>query len=201
MLDSLFTTVVEFLGRWGYWGIAVGMALESACIPLPSEIVLPFGGFLAASGRISFAEALMAGQLGGLVGSVVAYGVGRFGGRTVLARDGRYLLISEREMAWADRWFAERGEATVFLARLLPGVRTFISLPAGIAEMGFGRFLFYSFMGMLPWSLLFTWAGYRLGQNWENVRAWLHKLDYLIIGLLLAAVAGFVWHRLRERPA
>lgn len=201
LLDALFTTVVEFLGRWGYWGIAVGMALESACIPLPSEIVLPFGGFLAATGQIRFAEALMAGQLGGLAGSAVAYGIGCYGGRSFLARYGRYLLISEREMAWADRWFAERGEATVFLARLLPGVRTFISLPAGIAGMGFGRFLFYSFMGMLPWSLLFTWAGYRLGQNWEQVRAWLHRLDYLIIGLLVAAVAAFIWHRLRERPA
>ncbi|MFZ5826996.1 MAG: DedA family protein [Bacillota bacterium] len=198
MLDALFMAVVEVLGRWGYWGIALGMALESACIPLPSEIVLPFGGFLAAVGRISFTQAFMAGQLGGLAGSVVAYGLGRYGGRALLERYGRYLLISEREIAVADRWFQKRGELTVFLARLLPGVRTFISLPAGVAGMGFGRFLFYSFMGMLPWTLLFTWAGYRLGQNWLQVRAMLHRFDLVIIGLLLIAVLAFVWHRVRE---
>lgn len=201
MLDALFMAVVEVLGRWGYWGIALGMALESACIPLPSEIVLPFGGFLAAVGRISFAEAFMAGQLGGLAGSVAAYGLGRYGGRSLLERYGRYLLISEREIAVADRWFQHRGEMTVFLARLLPGVRTFISLPAGVAGMGFGRFLFYSFMGMLPWTLLFTWAGYRLGQNWVQVRAMLHRFDLVIIGLLLASVIVFVWYRLREMRA
>lgn len=198
MLDALFMAVVELLGRWGYWGVALGMALESACIPLPSEIVLPFGGFLAAAGRISFAEAFLAGQLGGLAGSVVAYAAGRYGGRSLLERYGRYLLISRREIAMADRWFEEKGEMTVFLARLLPGIRTFISLPAGIAGMGFGRFLFYSFMGMLPWSLAFTWAGYRLGQNWVQVRALLHRFDLVIIGLLLAAVVAFLWYRLRE---
>lgn len=201
MLDALFLAVVEILGRWGYWGIAIGMALESACIPLPSEIVLPFGGFLAAAGRISFGEALMAGQMGGLVGSVVAYGIGRYGGRALLERYGRFLLISPREIALADRWFHEKGEMTVFLARLLPGIRTFISLPAGIAGMGFGRFLFYSFMGMLPWSLLFTWAGYRLGQNWVQVRAMLHRFDLVIIGVLAAAVVAFVWYRLKEMRA
>ncbi|MFZ5817573.1 MAG: DedA family protein [Bacillota bacterium] len=198
LLDALFMAVVEWLGRWGYWGVALGMALESACIPLPSEILLPFGGFLAAVGRITFAQAFLAGQLGGLVGSAAAYAVGRYGGRRLLERYGRYLLISRREMDFADRWFQERGEMTVFLARLLPGVRTFISLPAGIAGMEFGRFLFYSFMGMLPWSLLFTWAGYRLGQNWVQVRALLHRFDLLVIGLMAAAVLGFLWYRLRE---
>lgn len=198
MLDSLFMIVVQALGGLGYWGIALGMALESACVPLPSEILLPFGGFLAAAGRISFAQAFMAGQMGGLAGSIVAYGVGRYGGRSLLERWGRYLLISRREIAMADHWFQQKGELTVFLARLLPGVRTFISLPAGIAGMGFGRFVFYSFMGMLPWSLLFTYAGYRLGQNWVQVRAVLHRFDLLIIGLLVAAAVWFLWHRLRD---
>lgn len=198
MLDALFQAVVEVLGRFGYWGIALGMALESACIPLPSEIVLPFGGFLAATGKITFTEAFMAGQMGGLAGSVLAYGFGRYGGRSLLERYGKYVLISPKEIAVADRWFREKGEMTVFFARLLPGVRTFISLPAGIAGMGFGRFLFYSFLGMLPWSLLFTWAGFRLGQNWTRVREVLHRFDYAIIAILLAAVVAFVWHRLRE---
>ncbi|HLN63920.1 MAG TPA: DedA family protein, partial [Symbiobacteriaceae bacterium] len=150
MLETVFMWVVNLLAPLGYWGIALGMALESACIPLPSEIVLPFGGFLAASGKITFTEAVLAGQLGGLFGSIVAYMVGKYGGRGLLERYGKYVLISKHEMDVADRWFAEKGELTVSFSRLLPGVRTFISLPAGVAGMNFGRFLFYSFLGMLP---------------------------------------------------
>lgn len=198
MIEAIFMAVVELLGRFGYWGVFFGMAVESACIPLPSEIVLPFGGFLAATGRLTFTQAVMAGQLGGMLGSTVAYLVGRAGGRSLLERYGRYLLISPREIEAADRWFQTKGELTVCLARLLPGIRTFISLPAGIARMNFGRFLFYSCLGMLPWSFAFTWAGYRLGQDWTQVRALLHRFDIVIIALLLAGVGWFVWHRLRR---
>jgi len=201
VLEALFMTVIEFLGQFGYWGVFWGMALESACIPLPSEIVLPFGGFLAAEGRFSLTTAVMAGQMGGLFGSVVAYLVGRYGGRGLLERYGKYVLISRHEMEVADRWFAERGEMTVFLARLLPGIRTFISLPAGVTGMNFGRFLFYSFLGMLPWSWLFTVAGFKLGENWTSVRAYLHRFDLIIIAVLALAVAWFVWYRLRSREA
>lgn len=200
-MEQLFVTIVTVLGQFGYWGIALGMALESACVPLPSEIVLPFGGYLAATGEITLLQAVMAGQLGGLFGSVVAYGVGRLGGRTFLEQYGKYLLISRHEIAACDRWFAERGELTVFAARLLPGIRTVISLPAGISRMNFGRFLFYSFLGMLPWSLAFTYAGHRLGQNWSLVRAYLHRFDLIIIGGLLILVAAFVWYKWRTREA
>lgn len=191
--------VINFLGQFGYWGIALGMAVESACIPLPSEIVLPFGGFMAAQGTITFTEAVMAGQLGGMAGSIFAYAVGRFGGRSLLERYGKYILISKHEMEVADRWFATRGEFTVFTARLLPGIRTFISLPAGLTGMNFGKFLFYSFLGMLPWSYLFTWLGYRLGQDWTLVRTYLHKFDLVIIAVLVAAVVWFIWWKLRRR--
>jgi membrane protein DedA with SNARE-associated domain len=201
VLETLFNTVVHFLGQFGYWGVALGMALESACIPLPSEIVLPFGGYLAAMGKITLTQAMLAGQLGGLAGSIVAYYVGRYGGRALLERYGKYVLISTHELDVADEWFARRGELTVFLGRLLPGVRTFISLPAGIAEMNFGRFLFYSFLGMLPWSIAFTYAGFRLGQNWELVRVYLHKFDYVVIVALVLLVASFVWYKLRRRTA
>jgi len=194
-------TVVNVLGEFGYWGIAFGMAIESACIPLPSEIVLPFGGFLAATGRITFLEAVMAGQLGGLFGSIVAYVVGKYGGRTLVERYGKYVLISRKELDVADRWFATKGEATVFFGRLLPGIRTFISLPAGISGMPFGRFLFYSFLGMLPWSYLFTWLGFRLGNNYTLVREYLHRFDLVIIAVLLAAVGWFIWYKLKHREA
>ncbi|HWI61405.1 MAG TPA: DedA family protein [Symbiobacteriaceae bacterium] len=199
MLETLFMAVVDFLGKFGYWGIAFGMAIESACIPLPSEIVLPFGGFLAARGDITFTEAVLAGQLGGLFGSIVAYVIGRNGGRVLLERYGKYVLISRHEMDVADRWFATKGEMTVFVARLLPGVRTFISLPAGIAKMNFGKFLFYSFLGMLPWSFAFTYAGFWLGDRWTLVREQLHKFDLVIIAVLVAAVGWFIWYKLRRR--
>lgn len=199
MLESLFMAVITFLGKFGYWGIALGMAVESACIPLPSEIVLPFGGFLASQGTITFNQAVMAGQLGGLAGSILAYAVGRYGGRSLLERYGKYILISRHEMDVADSWFARRGELTVFAGRLLPGVRTFISLPAGVAGMNFGKFLFYSFLGMLPWSYLFTYAGFRLGNSWSLVREYLHKFDLVIIVALVAAVAWFIWYKLRRR--
>lgn len=191
--------VIDLLSPLGYWGIALGMAVESACIPLPSEIVLPFGGYLAAVGRITLFQAIAAGQLGGMFGSIVCYGIGRSLGREGLLRWGKYILISEHELDKADKWFAKRGEWTVLLGRLLPGIRTFISLPAGITKMDFGRFLTYSFMGMLPWSIVFTWVGYKLGQNWLLVRAALHKFDLVIIALLLTAVVWFIWHRLKER--
>jgi membrane protein DedA with SNARE-associated domain len=200
LLESLFMLIVQSFGRFGYWGIALGMGLESACIPIPSEIILPFGGFLAATGRITLLEAVMAGQLGGMVGSIAAYAVGRWGGRRLLERYGRFVLISAHEIDAADRWFADRGEMTVFFARLLPGIRTFISLPAGISGMNFGRFLFYSFMGMLPWSFAFTWAGFRLGQEWHQVRAYLHRFDLVIIVLLLMAIGAFLWYKWRHRP-
>lgn len=200
-MEQLFVTIVEVLGQFGYWGIALGMALESACIPLPSEIILPFGGYLAATGEITFVQAVMAGQLGGLFGSVVAYGAGRLGGRSLLEQYGKYLLISRHEIEKCDRWFADRGEITVFVARLLPGIRTVISLPAGISEMNFGRFLFYSFLGMLPWSFAFTYAGFRVGQNWTLVRVYLHRFDLIIIGGLLILVAAFVWYKWRTREA
>jgi membrane protein DedA with SNARE-associated domain len=201
LLEALFMWVIELLRPLGYWGVALGMALESACIPLPSEIVLPFGGFLASGGQITFTEAVMAGQLGGMVGSIVAYMVGRYGGRGLLERYGKYVLISKHEIAVADQWFEKKGEATVFFARLLPGIRTFISLPAGVAGMNFGRFLWYSFLGMLPWSFLFTYAGYALGENWQMVRQYLHKFDLVIIVALLAMVAWFVWYKLRRKEA
>lgn len=199
MLEALFLYVIDLLAPLGYWGIALGMAIESACIPLPSEIVLPFGGYLASTGRITLWEAIIAGQMGGMVGSLLCYWLGASLGREGLLRWGRYVLISERELEKADAWFAQRGEWTVFLGRLLPGVRTFISLPAGIARMDLGRFLLYSFLGMLPWSIVFTQVGYKLGQNWLTVRGLLHKFDLVIIVGLVAVVGWYVVYKVREQ--
>ena len=206
MVTRLLTLVSQLIlgviSAGGYAGIVLLMAIESACIPLPSEIIMPFSGYLAGQGRFSLWGVAVAGAVGCNLGSMVAYAVGAYGGRPFLERYGRYLLLTRGDLAWADRWFARYGEATVFFSRLLPVIRTFIALPAGIARMDFLRFNVYTFLGSLPWCLGLAWLGLKLGEHWEEtIRPVFEKLD-LLIGLLLVAV--FVWFvraRLRQLRA
>lgn len=202
LLSSLIGPVVErlvaFIASLGYWGIAIGMALESANIPLPSEVILPFGGYLASTGRLSFFGAAMAGTLGGTVGSIISYFLGLWGGRPFLLRYGRYLGINRHHLELAERWFYRYGEATVFFTRLLPVVRTFISLPAGVAAMNFPRFVLYTFLGSLPWSFFLTYLGFKMGQHWEDLRFWFHRFDLLLLLVAAAAVAFYVWRKMRS---
>jgi membrane protein DedA with SNARE-associated domain len=195
-LGGLSAAVVHWISSLGYWGLAVLMALESCNIPLPSEVILPFGGYLVFTGRITYWGAVMAGTLGGTAGSLVSYYIGRLGGRPLLARYGRYVGISAAKMAAADRWFNRWGEATVFFTRFLPVIRTFISLPAGIAAMSVGRFLVYTFLGSLPWSMLLVYLGLQLGQNWVQLTSVFHRFDEVMavaVGVLL--VWWFVYRR------
>jgi membrane protein DedA with SNARE-associated domain len=182
----------------GYWGIGIGMAIESANIPLPSEVILPFGGYLVSTGRLDFFGVVMAGTVGGTVGSALSYYIGLRGGRPLLVKYGRYIGFSLKHLATADRWFEQYGEATVFFTRLMPVIRTFISLPAGIAEMNFTRFLVYTFLGSLPWSFLLTYIGLKLGQNWQAIKPWFHRLDIVII-IGLAVTVCYFWYRRRKR--
>ena len=206
MVTRLLSLVSQFIlsviSAAGYLGIVFLMAIESACIPLPSEIIMPFSGYLVGQGRFTLWGVALAGAIGCNVGSIVAYYVGAWGGRPFLERYGRYLLITVRDLEWADRWFARYGEATVFFARLLPVIRTFIALPAGISRMNFLRFNLYTFLGSLPWCLGLAWLGLKFGEHWqETIHPWFEKFD-LVIGLvLLAAVAWFVWNRVRELRA
>lgn len=200
MLEKLLAFAVhlaEHIASLGYWGIAIGMAIESCNIPLPSEVILPFGGYLVAQGKLSFFWAAMAGNIGGTVGSVISYLIGLKGGRPFFERYGRYFFISERELALADRWFARWGEATVFLSRLIPVVRTFISFPAGVARMNFTRFVIYTFLGSLPWSFFLTYLGVKLGEHWGLIRTWFHHFDLGIIVLLILGLLLFIWWRWR----
>jgi membrane protein DedA with SNARE-associated domain len=177
------------------------MAIESACIPLPSEIILPMAGWMVSRNVFTIWGATLAGTLGCVIGSAIAYWVGFFGGRPLLERYGRYVLISHRDLAIADRWFERHGEIAIFFSRLLPVVRTFISLPAGIARMNFGRFLLYTALGSFPWSLALVFAGKELGDNWEQVRTILSKFDYLILALAVAAIAYYVYRHVSHAVA
>lgn len=194
ILALISSAIVAVISSLGYAGVVLAMALESACIPLPSEVIMPFAGFLASQGRFSLAGVSLAGAVGCTLGSAGAYAVGAWGGRPFIERYGRYLLIRREDLDRADRWFARYGQGATFASRLLPVIRTFISLPAGIARMPFLPFLVYAFLGSLPWSFALAYAGFLLGERWEAVGAVLHKIDWAIVLALVAGAAWFLWH-------
>jgi membrane protein DedA with SNARE-associated domain len=202
----MFTQLIEFLASWvkglldafGYGGVVLAMAIESACIPLPSEIIMPAAGVLVAQGKMNLHLAAAAGAAGNLLGSWLAYGVGAWGGRPFLERYGKFFLISRHDLEIADRFFEKYGEFAVFLTRCMPAVRTFISLPAGIARMRFWRFSFYTLVGAWIWSYLFTYIGIKLGENLEPLRHVMHRLDLLVGLVLIAGVAWFVWRHVKN---
>lgn len=196
LIESVVRIITNAISAMGYWGIGIGMAIESANIPLPSEVILPYGGYLVSTGRLEFYRAVMAGTVGGTVGSALSYYLGLRGGRPFLVKYGRYFGFSIKHLDMADRWFARYGEATVFFTRLMPIVRTFISLPAGIAGMDFKKFVIYTFAGSLPWSILLTYIGLKLGQNWKAIEPWFHRLDILIALGILAAIF-YIWKKRR----
>jgi membrane protein DedA with SNARE-associated domain len=193
ILAELSRFAIATISRFGYTGILLTMAIESACIPLPSEIIMPFSGYLISTGQFTMLGVTLAGALGNVVGSILAYYVGVRGGRPFVERYGPYILISRHDLEVADRWFARYGEAAVLISRMLPVIRTFISLPAGVARMNFGRFVVFTFVGALPWCFLLAFIGLKLGERWEELRQYFHRIDLVIGLLLLAAAAYFVW--------
>ena len=198
MLNSLY-------GAVGYLGVMVAMAIESAMVPLPSELILPYAGFLVSDtlqlepltkAPWSFWIVVIVATFGNTLGSLVAYAIGAWGGRPFLERYGRYLLIRPHEIELADRFFERYGAATVFVGRLLPIVRTFISFPAGVTRMPLGTFVLYSTLGAFPWSILLVYAGTVLGAHWVDIRHALQPFDLAIAVVVVLGVVGFIWWRL-----
>ena len=209
MLAFIDTIAIPFLtslyGGVGYLGVMLAMAIESAMIPLPSELILPFAGFMISdptqveplSGAPwNFWIVVVVAVIGNTVGSLIAYAIGAYGGRPFLERYGRYLLIREHEIDIADRFFADHGAATVFFGRLLPVVRTFISFPAGVTRMPLGKFIAYSTAGAAPWSIALVFAGTQLGSHWMGIRKALQPFDLLITVVVVAVLALLLWMRL-----
>ena len=194
-LQNLFTTI-------GWTGVVIAMAIESACIPLPSEIVMPLAGWMLikekALGMLYIWVAGAYGALGNVLGSALAYGVGMWGGRPFLEKYGKYVLISHHDLDLADRWFYRWGSWSIFISRLLPAVRTFISLPAGIARMPFMKFLIYTFIGSFIWSLGLAWGGYLLGEHWEQLRNVMRPFDPIIIAAAVVLVALYIYRHIRH---
>lgn len=196
-MDALIGWMENFITHYGYIAIFLLMLAESACIPFPSEVTMLVGGFYAADGRLDFFLVGAAGVLGNLVGSWLAYALGRATGRELLDRYGKYVLIRSHDVDRAEIWWGKHGEAATFFSRLLPVIRTFISLPAGIARMPFGKFTAYTFLGVIPWNFGLTYVGVVVGDNWERVLHYFN-IPTLIIAALVAGGAGF-WYLGRRR--
>ena len=200
VIDIVVQWATGLIGDWGLPAVFLLMLLESACVPVPSEAIMPFAGFAVSEGRMSLASITAAGVLGNVVGSWLAYWAGRYGGRPFIDRYGRYVLLRRHHVELAERWFERYGTAAVFFSRVLPIVRTFISLPAGVARMPFWRFTLYTAVGCVPWVLMLGWLGVRLGERWEDVRPYLHYADYAVAAGLAGLLAWALWRR-RARGA
>ena len=196
--------IITTISTLGYGGIVLLMAIESACIPLPSEIILPFSGYLVFRGQLVLWLVAVAGAVGCVLGSLLAYWVGAWGGRPLVEKYGRYILVSRRDLDLADHWFARRGDIVILIGRLLPLVRTFIAFPAGVARMPLVKFVLYTFVGSLIWCWALAWVGLRLGRRWDTLGPWFHRFDALIAVVILLGAAWYVWrhlHNLRCPPA
>ncbi|HEY5460276.1 MAG TPA: DedA family protein [Deferrimonas sp.] len=201
ILEALAGLVIFVISSLGLPGIVLLMAIESACIPLPSEVIMPFSGYLVYKGVHTLLEVSLAGAFGCVVGSVPAYYLGMYGGRPLIEKYGKYILMSRQDLDMADRWFTRHGEATVFFARMLPVIRTFIAFPAGVARMNMKRFLLYTFAGSFPWCLGLAYLGMVLGEKWPTLRGYFHRFDLLIGAVLLAGVVWYVRRHLKQRVA
>src|SRR5712671_5423255 len=204
IIELLSVFIVATIARLGYAGVVLLMAIESACIPLPSEIIMPFSGYLVYTGRFNLWAVGIAGAFGCVVGSLVAYWVGMYGGRPLIEKYGRYILVSPHDLDMADRWFASHGEIIVFVSRLLPAIRTFIAFPAGVARMNLKRFVLYTFAGSLPWCLGLAYVGQKLGEKWnkdDTLKTWFHRFDFLIGIAAVLVIGWWIWRHLRHLHA
>lgn len=197
--------IVATISTLGYSGVVLLMAIESACIPLPSEIIMPFSGYLVSTGELNLWGVAVAGAVGCVLGSLVAYWIGMYGGRPFIEKYGRYILLSRHDLDIADRWFAKHGEIIVFVSRLLPAIRTFIAFPAGVARMNLTRFVIYTFAGSLPWCLGLAYVGQKLGEQWDKddtLKTWFHRFDFLIGIAGALFIIWWVWRHIKHsRPA
>lgn len=201
IIEILSGFIVATISALGYSGILLLMAIESACIPLPSEIIMPFSGYLVSTGQLNLWGVAVAGAVGCVIGSLVAYCVGMYGGRPLIEKYGRYVLLSRHDLDLADRWFASHGEIIVFVSRLLPAIRTFIAFPAGVARMNLTRFVIYTFAGSLPWCLGLAYVGQKLGEKWnkdDTLKTWFHRFDFVFGILVVLAVIWWVWRHIKH---
>jgi membrane protein DedA with SNARE-associated domain len=193
ILVWLASLIISVISNTGYLGVTFLMTLESAGILIPSEVIMPFSGYLAGTGGFSLWLVVFWGTVGNVFGSLVLYAVGYYGGRPFALRYGRYFFFTAEELEKSDEWFKKYGLIAVFFGRMLPVARTYISLPAGIVRMDLSKFLIYTFFGSVPWNLALAYIGFFLGENWKNIEVYFRKFDYIILIFLAAGVVWFLW--------
>lgn len=201
MVEQISGLIIHLIRSSSYVGIFILMTLESALIPIPSEVTMPFAGFLAQGGALNFWLVALVGSLGNLAGSLLAYALGYYLEESVILsfikKYGKFILLSEHEYLRAVRWFQKYGNPITFFSRLLPAVRTFISLPAGLAEMNIVKFIVYSFLGAAIWSTFLTWIGFYLGTKWNSLEPYFRKFQLVIVFLVVVAILWYINHKLK----
>ncbi|WP_176720324.1 MULTISPECIES: DedA family protein [Methanobacterium] len=193
IIEFVSNFTIDIIGHLGYWGIFIGMTLESACIPLPSEVIMPFAGFAVSEGKMTLLGIGIVGALGNLLGALIAYFVGFKGGRPFLEKYGKYILINSSKLDLADAWFERYGHEAVLISRMLPIIRTFISLPAGITRMDLKKFTIYTFLGSLPWTFVLGYIGVQLGPHWSIIKGYFHILDIIVVICIVGALAYLIY--------
>ena len=203
MVESIAQWVINVISTLGYPGIILTMAIESALIPLPSEIIMPFSGFLASTGRFDLNLVALAGAIGNVIGSLLAYAIGFYGHerlvRRFIRKFGKWILVSEHELDETEKLLHKFKDLVVLGSRVVPGIRTVISLPCGFAKLPLGRFIVLTFFGSLIWSYFLAWIGFVLGQNWHSIGPYFHKLDVLVVILIFIALGWYLWYKVKGK--
>ncbi|OGH42454.1 MAG: hypothetical protein A3H79_01805 [Candidatus Levybacteria bacterium RIFCSPLOWO2_02_FULL_36_8b] len=201
MIELLSGFIIQLIQSSGYFGVFLLMTLESALIPIPSEVTMPFAGYLVTTGKFSFTTVVLIGAFGNLVGSWIGYAVGYFLEETIIVtlikKYGKFILVSVDEYNHSLKWFNKYGDKIAFYSRILPAVRTFISLPAGLAAMNFWKFSIYTFLGSLIWSAILTYVGVYLGSKWDTIGGYFHKFDLILAVLLILGILFYINHKLK----
>lgn len=201
LTEPIIHIATQFIGTAGYPGIFVLMVLESMVAPIPSEAVMPFAGFLLFQGSMTWVGVFLASTAGSLVGSLASYWIGAKGGRPLVLKFGKFLLLNEHHLEVTERFFQRRGSAAIFISRFIPAVRHFISIPAGVGHMPLGRFTLYTLFGAAIWNMSLVWVGYKLGENWESIRQYSEKIDLVLYALIIVAIVYYlyrIWRHWRQ---
>lgn len=198
IVEYLSNLIVNFMSFLGYIGLLILMALESMIAPVPSEVVMPFAGFLVAEGRFTFFLVAIFSTLGSIVGSLISYWLGLFGGRRFISRFGKYLLLDESHLDWTENWFRRKGEKTIFISRFIPIVRHLISIPAGVGKMNLNKFLVYTASGALIWNMFLAYLGFKLKQQWEIVHKYSSQIDIIAGIILLSVIIYFIYKHIKK---
>ena len=199
IIEKLVDFIIAGISAGGYFGVFILMTLESMIAPVPSEVVMPFAGYLALQGKFNFWLLLLASSIGSIFGSILSYYIGFYGGRTIILKYGRYFLLEEEHLEWTEKWFRKQGDKTIFISRFVPVVRHLISIPAGIANMSKRKFLVYTFIGASIWNSILLYAGYKLGSHWDVIHKFSKELDIIFVIGVAVFLAYFVWKHHKKK--